>query len=290
MKSPFAIKSAAENHLAANSNDSLYLLIDHAGMPGLYRKLEKSSASWASLFEETRESGALSVAPLLILLGCNSSLQINRLLFQWISEQAPNSSAVIMLASHLSIKELKDRLALRLDVKISQDMDAILRFFDPRIFQQLVRILTSDQLAKLCGPAKTWWYVDRTGELVRIEREFQEVDKDCYSLDLSEEQEFSLVSMSEPDQIMHILRMAMPQVEPLISGSSYQIIVDSIHAAANLKLDAISDLALYAAMVILRGVEFEELPYWRDVLPDVRAGKISFANAVANSKDIVGED
>jgi len=289
MKSSFAIKSTAETYLVANPNDSLYLLIDHAGMPGLYRKLGKSSGSWASLFDATRESGAFSVAPILIFLGCNSSLQVNKLLFNWISERAPNSSALIMLASHLSIKELKAKLTLRLDVKISQDMDAMLRFFDPRIFEQLVKILTSDQLAKLCGPARTWWYVDRTGGIVRIEREFQEIDGDGYSLELNEEQEFSLVSVSEPDQVMHILRTAIPQVESLSSGNIYKIIADSIRAAARLKLGAISDLALYSAMAILRGVDFEELPYWRDVLPDVQSGKITFANAVANSEDIVWE-
>jgi len=290
MKSSFSIKSTAETYLAENPNDSLYLLIDYAGMPGLHCKLEKSSGKWASLFDATRESGAFSVAPILIFLGCNSSLQINKLLFNWISEQAPNSSALIMLASHLSIRDLKDELALRLEVKISQNMDAMLRFFDPRIFEHLVKILTSDQLANLCGPAKTWWYVDRTGEMVRIEREFQEIGGGCYSLELSEEQEFSLVSMSEPDQVMHILRTAMPRVEQLMSKNSYQIIKDSISAAAHLKLSAVSDLALYAAMAILHGLDFEELPYWRDVLPDVRAGRISFANAVASSEEIFWED
>lgn len=193
-----------------------------------------------------------------------------------------------MLASHFGIEQLKHKLALRLDVKISQNMDAMLRFFDPRILEQLVRVLTSEQLMMLCGPAVTWWYVDRMGMIVRIENQFHEVVS-VYKLELSEDQEYLLLSLSQPDQVAHLLRKTMPQIEAISLETSYQIIADSIRAANKLKLDAISDLALYSAMWILRGPHFEELPYWREVLPEVRSSKISFANAVANSEDIVWE-
>ena len=132
--------------------------------------------------------------------------------------------------------------------------------------------------------------MDRAGELAKLEREFKYAVRDFYSLRLSEEQEFFLLNASEPDQVMRLLMKTMPELESLMPQNRYSFISDNIHLASRLKLCAISDLALYSAMKILHGAEFEALPYWRGALDDVRSGRISFADAVANSEDIAWED
>lgn len=169
-------KATAAKHLAANPDDSIYLLVDYGGMTGLPREIKKHKTDWASLFDETRESGAFLAAPILILLGRNSSLSLNKKLTKWISERADDGSSVIMMASSLSIEELRRQLTMRLDLKISGNMDAMLRFFDARILAQLIEILSSEQIEILCGPAKKWWYLDRLGQVVEIEGEFEFIE------------------------------------------------------------------------------------------------------------------
>lgn len=283
------IKMTAEKYLAGNHGDSIYLLIDHAGMPGLLLKIRNHYASWASLFDATRESGALPVAPILILVGRSSSLLASNAFVRWISERAVEGSSVIMLASSMGINELRGQLTKRLDVRISENMDAMLRFFDAKILEQLVRILTPEQIAVLCSPAKKWWYVDRMGELVGIDREFEHIGSDSPKLDLSEKQEFALINASEPDQVLHLLMNAMPQLRRLMPKNQYSFIADNISSASRLGLCSVSDFVLYSVMVTLRGSDFDVLPYWKTALEDVRVRRISFADAVARSEDIVWE-
>lgn len=289
MNSFSKIKLASEKYLKANPGDSVYFLIDHAGMPGLYRKIVKRKISWTTLFDTTRESAALLVAPILILIGCGSSLKVTDTLIEWISEQADEGASVIMLASNLPISELQRQLTLRLDVKISQDMDAMLRFFDARIFEKLAEILTPEQMALLCSPAKKWWYVNRAGEFVGVEKEFRFLKTDFRPLVLTEKQEFALVNASEPDQVLHLLLNAMPRIESLMPRNKYRFIANNITSASALGLNSVADFVLYSAMVAIRGSDFEVLPYWENILPDVRDRRISFADAVAGSEDVSWE-
>lgn len=289
MNSYSDIKRAAEKHLAENHSDSIYLLIDHAGMPGLHREIKKHRVNWVSLFDETKESGALAVAPILILVGRNSSMSISNALVQWISERADDGSSVIMLASSLETSQLQAQLAKRLDIKISENMDALLRFFDARIFEPLMAVLSPEQMELLCSPAKKWWYVDRVGRLVGIDREFECTEGDFQHLELNEKQEFALINASEPDQVLYLLIKAMPQLGVLMPKNKYGFIANNIFLASRLGLNSVSDFVLYSAMVVLRGRDFEVLPYWKSALENVRTKRISFADAVVGSEDVVWE-
>jgi hypothetical protein len=278
----------AEKYLAGNPSDSLYLLIDHAGMSGLQRKIENSSVAWVSLFDKTRESSALVAAPILILIGERSSLQMSRTLLYWICERVSEGSSLIMLASSLPINKLQHELTLRLDIKISENMDAMLRFFDARILEKLIEILNAEQTKVLCGPARKWWYANRMGEVVEIKNEFIYTGNFC-QINLTQEQEFALINASEPDQVLHILLKTMPQLAALMPKNQYCFIADNIRSASRLGLCSVSDFVLYSTMVTLCGADFEALPYWENTLVDVRAERISFAAAVANCEDVALE-
>lgn len=280
----------AGKYLIANPDEKIYLLIDHAGMPGLIRKVERGSERHTSLFNNSREHGALSVSPILILFGHSEKLQMREFLIRWICEQAIYTSTLMMLGSRLDIDDLTTELTLRLEARISDDMDAVLRFFDPRIFECLAKVLRAEQLANLCNPARTWWYVDRQGHFIKLEQEFRYVKNNYEPLELTEGQEFSLIEASEPDQVIHILDKVMPKVRSSMPKDIYGFVVDNMRSASKSGLIGPIDFALYSIMVATRGINFETLPYWRQAMDNVRAGSISFADAVAESADLIVGD
>jgi hypothetical protein len=205
-----SIRDVCASHAATHPDEFFYLLVDHAGMPGLQRKLTHTNVEWASLFEGTTQANALSVAPLLIRIGSSSQRLCGDVFLSWVCERGAYSSSLIIVASQLTIRELSVRLTARLDAKISDDMDVLLRFFDPRVFEQLVRCLTDEQRNVFLSPASFWWYVDRRGELQAVQAQFSNDESFVSPLILSSPQEHELVDASEPDQVEEQLRLWLP--------------------------------------------------------------------------------
>jgi hypothetical protein len=284
-------RAVAEEQLAANPNSNLYFLLDHAGMPGLHRKLAGGSAEWTSLFENTKEDNALSVAPILVLIGGNGKLSLPRLLFEWIGEHGTYTSSVIMLASILSIRPMATRLATRLDVRLSENMDGMLRFFDPRIFEQLIHVLSPEQAHVFFSPAEKWWYVDRAGKLCSIHTEFDVDEKFEAPLELSDAQEFQLLDGSEPDQVLALLRENAPNLMSRLSFSDqyefptqYEFVVRQIRAARTLGLGSAIDFVLYSSAALSYGDDFASSPIWSVLLDEAKLRGLSFSEAVSTNE------
>lgn len=275
------IRAFAEEQLALNKKVNLYFLLDHAGMPGLCRKLRGSSTAWWSLFEGTREEAALSVAPVLVLIGESGHLRIPRRLLDWIRDHGQYASAVIMLASPETPASIRSRLEARLNAKLSEDMDAMLRFFDPRVLEQLQKVLSVEQARLFFSPAEKWWYVDRSGKFVGHDAEFDPVEKFELPLALSEDQEFQLLEASEPDQVLGVLREnASFLVSSLPLHTQYQYVVRQIQAARELGLSSTVDFVLYSAAALSNGEDFPASSIWAGVFDDVRVNGIPFTEAV----------
>lgn len=287
MNSYLDLRAIAQEHLAANVNSNLYFLIDHAGMPGLHRKLAETSAEWASLFEGTKERGALSVAPILVLVCGSGILRMQRRLSEWIGEHGIYTSSLMMLESSLPISSLACRLTKRLDVRLSENMVAMLRFFDPRVFEKLVKILSVEQARAMLSPAEKWSYVDRKGRVVSVNAEFDIVENFELPLQLNEAQEFGLVDASEPDQVLALLRENVPNLlSRLHLVKQYEFVVHNIKAAKDLGLRSTVDLVLYSAVALSQGVEFATGPIWSDLMTDVKSGRIEFAEVVAANDNV----
>jgi hypothetical protein len=58
---------------------------------------------------------------------------------------------------------LQQHLADRLILQAPTSGDAVFRYYDPRVFPHLSRILTAEQKGTLLGPIKTWTYLDPIG-------------------------------------------------------------------------------------------------------------------------------
>jgi hypothetical protein len=270
----------ANQHSSAPDALPFYCLVDHAGMPGLHRELVRAESEWRSLFEGMREVGALSVAPLLIHI--EPRTPAGRGLLRWLSEHGTFASALLFVASPLLIDQLARRLAKRLDACISEDSVVLLRFYDPRIFEQLLNILTVEQRQGFLCCAKNWWFVSRRGELQGESAEVQLVDSFLPPLRLSAIQEFALLDASEGDQVIEQLQAALPDLYSAFPLSMrYDFVSRHIAAARELKISATHELALYCAMALAIGENFSSLPEWDEILCKVRDGEVHLADAVA---------
>ncbi|MDB5935226.1 MAG: hypothetical protein JWQ01_2570 [Massilia sp.] len=282
-----SIRDVFAAHSITHDYESFYFLVDHAGMPGLHRKLIHAKMEWASLFKGTSQVNALSVAPLLIRVGTNSQIPHHNDFLTWICERGPYSSSLTLLASPLAIHELVSRLTARLDARISDDMDVLLRFYDPRVFEQLVQSLSGEQRRVFLSAASSWWFVDRSGELRAVEATFSNVDSFCPPLTLSSQQEFDLVEASEPDQVEEQLRLSVPnELRLLPAAERSKVIAAHIAAGRELRITSTRELALYCALALIYGADFSFSPEWASKLEQVRDGKSDLISMVSALNEV----
>jgi hypothetical protein len=245
MDTPINFVTVIEEHIAAHPEAQLYFLLDHAGLPGLLRKLDSCRMQWISLFEGTRESAALSAAPILVFAG-RQGTPLPRLFLEWIGQHGAYASAVTLLDSPLAIDVLHRRLVARLDIRLSENMSMMLRFFDPRVLAQLRTTLMAEQASAFFSVASHWWYIDRAGVLVDFDSVVMSIDASCIPLVLSQKQEFALVDASEADQVLAQLHRIVPNLMGGIPLSErYEVVVKNIIAARKKGLTSHHDFTVH---------------------------------------------
>jgi hypothetical protein len=246
----------------------------------LASKLTQTKTEWVSLFDGSGEENAISVAPLLFRIEVDKSGIQHRGLANWIGEHGTYSSSLLLLASPLPLEQLARRLAVRLDAVLPQDMDITLRFFDPRIFEQLMQVLSAEQKHAFLSVAHGWWFADRRGQLQEVSAVFSEADLFEAPLILSMVQEHALLDASEPDQVVDLLQSTVQdEYLALPAQDRHDFIVRHMTAARLLGIEATHELALYCALALLQGEQFATQKHWQAALQEVQSGKLSLAQA-----------
>ncbi|MET3119969.1 hypothetical protein AAKU64_004217 [Undibacterium sp. GrIS 1.8] len=274
--------------VSSTDDCTLYGLVDHAGMPGLAKKLIQSGLDWVSLFDGQPEEAALSVAPLLFVIPSDQTNLRNNQLFDWIGEHGTYTSSLSFLASPLSLQDLARGLRLRLDAVLPDEMEVMLRFFDPRILEALVSVLSDHQKQAFFSLARSWWFVDRRGQLQRIQTSFSATDfTESLAIEfpftLTTAQEGALLDASEPDQVAQLLQSnAQEEYQALPLDQRYDFILKYSAAAKQLGIEALHELALYCAVALLQGEAFATRANWSLVLQAVKNKQISLTQAVAH--------
>ncbi len=264
----------------AHPSNALYCLADHAGMPGLHRELLRFGLPWASLFQDSPEQSALAAAPLLFPLLADDERANHRFL-QWLAAHGSYTSSILILSSPETLDVLRTRLARRMHARVSDDMDVLLRYFDPRVFESLVAVLDDGQRNDFLAPADCWWYPNRSGELLCQEARHAEGKGDA-PLQLSAKQEFALLDASEIDQVAAQLQSMLPDAY-LGMGVVERISFLRHHmkAARVAGIEASHEVALYCGLALLHGEAFAQVSPWRELLLEVRKGSTGLADAVA---------
>lgn len=250
METAIDLCAIVSNRRDAHPDTHLYLLLDHAGLPKLMGMLKQCAMQWCSLFDETRESAALAVAPILVVVGSPRE-RLTGIFLEWIVQHGAYASAVTLLDSPIEIADLRRRLVARLDITLTEDMAAVLRFFDPRILAQLRTTLTPEQALAFFSVASRWWYIDRAGVLMTFDAQFTADDGAGIPLVLDQSQEFALVDASEVDQVLSMLNEEVPNLmRDMAPPERYSFVVEQISLAKREGLESLIELVIYVATAI----------------------------------------
>ncbi|PWF49291.1 DUF4123 domain-containing protein [Massilia glaciei] len=255
----------------------LYALVDHAGVPGLAKKLDQRKATWISLFANSKDEGAMLVAPLLFKVDDE-----HRMLLKWLCKQGSYASSILFLASPEPITELAQRLTARLDASLPNDTDIFLRFFDGRVFENLVSILSVPQKKAFLSVADNWWLVTRQGQLHHYKAVYLGSDSNEIPLQISSQQLNALVDAAEPDKIAQLLEENVPkEFQGLPTITRHDFILRHMRAARLVGILEVYQIALYCALALLYGEYFSKQEIWAAALNEVSSGKLDLPTAVA---------
>jgi len=168
-----------------------------------------------------------------------------------------------------------------MQARVSEQMNVLLRYFDPRVFEALLVQLTESQRDDFLGCADCWWYLNRSGVLVRQPATFGATEGFESPLSLSATQEFALLDASEVDQVAEQLQLTVPDLYMRMGAPQRMAFLQrQIAAATTVGIEATHEVSLYCGLALLYGEDFALASPWQEILNKVRAGN-SFGDAVA---------
>jgi hypothetical protein len=262
------------------SEQNLYLLADHAGLPGLSRKLRENGIKWANLFGDDKRPALTEASPLLFEIAFSNGRPAKRRLLQWLDDNGRDSSSLLLISSPLSFQSLLEGLARRCDGVLSEGEAIVMRFFDTRVFPQLLDVMTEDERRIWLGIASGWWYVDRDGSTVHVSSECQPEDSCVAPMMVADSQMSRLLDASEIDQVAYLLESNVPeQFGSTSRAERYRLIQEKLVMAKELGLSSLTDKTLYCGLAFLHGADFEAQPQWQSVLSRVKTGELSLTLA-----------
>ena len=277
-----------ENVLSLASQDAdeagghtLYALVDHGAIADLTNRLTRFGVSWTSLFEGSRDQGALQVAPILVPLHQRGQALASRSALKWLCEQGRFTSSLLFLLSPLDTPTLARRLALRLDATLPDNLDIVLRYFDTRIFDALMTVFDGPQQAAFLSVATTWSSVGRSGRIQTYAASFQEDDGESLPIEFTTAQEKALIEFSEPDQVAMLLRSVVPaEYERIAHAVRHDFLKQHIAAARGYAITSVQEQALFCSLILTEGEHFAAAPKWQQALTDVAASRLTLFAAV----------
>jgi len=141
---------------AAASEAPLFAIIDVASAPGALRRLPaKGRQNWC-LFEGVGIEDAQAVAPWLVPIPAHDDQMLEA---TW--QLAVDAPCLTWLASALPTQQLASRLCHRTEACLPGGDEVVLRYYDPRILNELDAGLAGDLRQRFFCLGKTWLYLDR---------------------------------------------------------------------------------------------------------------------------------
>lgn len=234
--------------LSSDCHESTYLLLDHAGCPGLRSRLKATSLEWKSLFDNTGESSAVEAGPILVLVATEKRLLASKRFLDWIVESASSRSAIMMLSSPLNIDILCTCLTDRLKARLAGEVEVMLRFYDPRVFEALTNNLDESQRNWFFSLASKWWFVNRLGEVMKFNAKYCDKSIMIENIIFTQAQEDALLMESEVDQVLNTLRNSFAELmNAMPNVDQYQGVIDALGSRRNETEYSLDDVACQAA-------------------------------------------
>jgi Domain of unknown function (DUF4123) len=288
---PFAMKNTDEFVSAVRPTatvDALsaerqrYLLVDHAGAPGLMQELRgRPSLTWASLFEDSREVRALEVAPILVQLPEDRSTLGERDFLAWVYRTCRFSTSVTVLHSAWSRGRLARALKARLDVMLPDKMAVMLRYFDTRTLEPFLRALTPQQQGDFLGIAARWQWLDRAGDLHERTTEQLTTDAWPHRFEIDVVQQNTLIEAGEADALAAQMKGQAPDLcQGAPTAQLHALAVQCLPKLGKLGIEDVRTQTLYCLTALQLGPKFDLQPEWAAVLGRVAAKEVTFEDAL----------
>ncbi|KAA6125194.1 DUF4123 domain-containing protein [Cupriavidus cauae] len=156
----------------------------------------------------------------------------------------------------------------------------LLRFWDPRIFSQLLRILDDVQLDALMGPVDQWHWADLAGMCrCRMRGPHQHAPFRLRSEQFALLQRVGAVNAC----IAMLLRAGRHVDDPVILGGRVDAAL--VHAAEKTGLRDAEDCRLYAVQTVVTGMPAEAHPQFKHAVARAAKGECSYVGACAELTD-----
>jgi Domain of unknown function (DUF4123) len=241
-----------------------------------------NARSGGSLFIGGSQAHDPAVAPLLLPLQRADSSTHAALM-----RVARHAPAVIWLASDMKPRALVEALAAKLPAELADRRQPItLRYYDPRVLPELLRVLDDKQQCHLNDGIRVWWWLDRRNTLARNAPAAQQVMAEKVSpfaaaIALSDDQVHRLLDASFIDRVLGLIERSSRETLRLFDrGERCAIASRLIEAAAAHGLVSEFDCANYIAVALQNGDGFAEQPEWVDLMSEVKSGAMRFTDAI----------
>lgn len=163
---------------------------------------------------------------------------------------------ISILGSRIPLAALSDYWQPIYKVAVADHQGMLLRFGDTRVLSVLPGILLPAQWFSIAAPLAHWLVLDREGRFAPLPIASGETGSDR-SIKLSQQQIDSLLSASQPDAIIDLLRTEMADIIPVDIRNSalHELVRDSCQLAAAHEIDTFSDtFSLAVAACLTQGV------------------------------------
>ena len=268
-----------------SEQDHLYLLIDGAQTNRLLPKIQKNRycAEHLSLFDGTLEEANADVAPYLVRVKDLSELTKA---IDSLKSTLRSEGALSVLVTPLSADALKHRLIERLNAKLPDNFDCLLRFFDARVLPHLHQALNPAQQAAFFGPVKQWWYPSHQRQWKALSVKFAEINTFESPLELNDQQQNALIDALYPYSVIeHFMITDEALLDSVAPADRYAFFARLLKAAAQYGIDGGATAILFCTLGLTRGPDFYEQADWQSGLNRVKRGEITLQQAVKAHHD-----
>lgn len=256
-----------------------YAIVDTAHRPRFNERLEKMGVPYVSLFEGTAESSLLDVAPLIFKYEKQSASERLNSELEGFGAIRP---AVSFVDAQAELEDVAKHFRQFHLVKVPElgGKDMLLRWYDTRILEAWMAVLTPEQRAAFAGCVDEWRYFDRFGELktLLLPEPLQSGLPAITPFRLDQDQYAALLNDCEPDVVIAQLRRIIPdEMRKLPRDVAYKFVKKHVKKANSYAIENTDDVVQYLLLALYTSGGFIKHPLVNSFLhcmdggrPDVR--------------------
>lgn len=203
-------------------------------------------------------------------------------------DETTGQMAGSFIFSHADTNQLVQRLTALINIKLADDTEMIMRYFDPRVLPFWLNILTPDYHHYLSEVIGQWLYLgnDWQPQIALFEPTIAPINAPKFPMQISFEQEQSLMQACTPHTMIARLRVEdAAALSTIPVAQQYAFLQEQITRAETHGVTGQSDVESYCGMAIELGSNFDEDQTIKTALVEIKNGK-SFIEVMAKLTSI----